>query len=58
MRELLITRSNRLVDPHLHVWGWRIPLYLFLGRLSGRVRSIITGLALLRGHERENGKES
>ena len=31
MIELLTTRHNALVDPSLHVWGWRIPVYLFLG---------------------------
>ena len=49
MRELLITRSNHLVDPHLHVWAWQIPLYLFLGGFVAGLM-IITGLALLRGH--------
>jgi formate-dependent nitrite reductase membrane component NrfD len=49
MQELLVTRSNHLVDPHLHVWAWQIPLYLFLGGLVAGLM-IITGLALLRGH--------
>ena len=31
MIELLTTRQNPLVDPTLHVWGWEIPVYLFLG---------------------------
>jgi formate-dependent nitrite reductase membrane component NrfD len=49
MRELILTRSNQLIDPHLHVWAWQIPLYLFLGGLVAGLM-IITGLALLRGH--------
>ncbi len=31
MLELVTTRHNPLVDPSLHVWGWEIPVYLFLG---------------------------
>ena len=49
MRELIISRSNHLIDPHMHVWAWQIPLYLFLGGLVAGLM-IVTGLALLRGH--------
>jgi protein NrfD len=49
MHELISTRANHLVDPHLNVWAWQIPLYLFLGGLVAGLM-IITGLALLRGH--------
>ena len=31
MLELLTTRNNPMIDPSLHVWGWEIPVYLFLG---------------------------
>jgi protein NrfD len=31
MLELITTRHNPMVDPSLHVWGWEIPVYLFLG---------------------------
>ena len=31
MLELVTTRHNPMVDPTLHVWGWEIPVYLFLG---------------------------
>ncbi len=31
MLELVTTRHNPLVDPSLHIWGWEIPVYLFLG---------------------------
>ena len=31
MLELITTRHNPMVDPNLHVWGWEIPVYLFLG---------------------------
>jgi formate-dependent nitrite reductase membrane component NrfD len=33
MIELTNTRANHLIDPFLHVWGWEIPVYLFLGGL-------------------------
>jgi formate-dependent nitrite reductase membrane component NrfD len=49
MRELVLTRGNHLIDPHLEIWAWQIPLYLFLGGLVAGLM-IITGLALLRGH--------
>ena len=31
MLELLTTRHNPMIDPILQVWGWEIPVYLFLG---------------------------
>jgi formate-dependent nitrite reductase membrane component NrfD len=31
MLELITTRHNPMIDPSLHVWGWEIPVYLFLG---------------------------
>ena len=31
MLELLTTRHNPMIDPSLHVWGWEVPVYLFLG---------------------------
>src|SRR5512140_233939 len=33
MNEITLSRANPLVDPHLHVWAWQIPVYLFLGGL-------------------------
>ena len=36
--ELIISgRDNLAVDPHLHIWHWPIPLYLFLGGLAAGV---------------------
>lgn len=34
MHELTIARHSPLLDPALHVWGWEIPVYLFLGGLA------------------------
>lgn len=32
--ETVISRSNPGIDPHMHLWGWEIPGYLFLGGLT------------------------
>lgn len=34
MIETELLRSNELVDPALHIWGWEIPVYLFLGGVA------------------------
>ena len=34
MHELDVARHSNLVDPALHVWGWEIPVYLFLGGMA------------------------
>ena len=33
MNEIELNRNSYLIDPHLHIWGWQIPVYLFLGGL-------------------------
>ena len=48
MIEYTNTRMNEMVDPGLHVWGWEIPLYLFLGGLVAGMM-ILGGLALYQG---------
>ena len=52
MRELVLTRHNPLIDPSLHVWGWEIPVYLFLGGWVAGMMAI-TGYAFLRGRLKE-----
>jgi protein NrfD len=39
MKEELIVsgRMNHMVDPHLNIWHWQIPLYLFLGGLAAGI---------------------
>lgn len=37
MTELELMRHNHLVDPQLQIWGWQIPVYLFLGGLTAGV---------------------
>jgi formate-dependent nitrite reductase membrane component NrfD len=34
MHELDYARHSLFVDPQLHVWGWEIPVYLFLGGMA------------------------
>jgi len=46
--ELTTTRANHLVDPGLHVWGWEIPVYLFLGGLVAGMM-VISGYFLFSG---------
>lgn len=48
MHELVITRSNHLIDPVFTPWGWEIPLYLFLGGLVAGMM-IISGYFILSG---------
>jgi len=34
MTEIDLIRNNPGVDPHLHIWGWEVPVYLFLGGVT------------------------
>ena len=52
MRELVLTRHNELIDPILSVWGWEIPVYLFLGGLVAGMMIIVGSLLLRRGAPR------
>ena len=47
MTEIEILRHNPLIDPSLHVWGWEIALYLFLGGIAAGVM-ILSGAATSR----------
>lgn len=50
MIEITNGRTNPLIDPHLEVWEWQIPAYLFLGGL-------VAGLMILSGIWRLMGKD-
>jgi len=52
MQELVSTRSNPMIDPALHFWGWEVPVYLFLGGLVAGMM-IISGYFLFRERHRE-----
>jgi formate-dependent nitrite reductase membrane component NrfD len=47
MNEITNTRHNHLIDPTMHVWGWEIPLYLFLGGVVAGIM-ILSGIHVLR----------
>ena len=47
MHELDVARHSLLVDPALHVWGWEIPVYLFLGGMAAGTL-FLSGLLSLR----------
>ncbi len=52
MREEIIVsgRMNPFVDPHLHIWHWQIPLYLFLGGLAAGLLFFVA-LFVIQGKE-------
>jgi formate-dependent nitrite reductase membrane component NrfD len=47
MLEITSTRHNPGIDPTLHVWGWEIPLYLFVGGMVAGMM-VFAGWAMLR----------
>lgn len=54
MTEFTVFRHNPGIDPAMHIWGWEIPVYLFLGGLVAGLM-ILAGVRLLimRPHERQ-----
>jgi protein NrfD len=54
MKEELIVsgRMNQLVDPALHIWGWQISLYLFLGGMAAGILAV-AALYYIRGREKD-----
>ena len=53
MHELTSTHHSDLVDPILHIWGWQIPTYLFMGGLVAGIM-IISGYFVLQGRHKNN----
>lgn len=49
MTEFTLHRHNPGIDPGLHLWGWEIPVYLFLGGLVAGLM-ILSGYHILRAH--------
>jgi len=52
MHEITTTRFNHLIDPTMHVWGWEIPIYLFLGGMVAGMM-LISGYFLFSGRYKE-----
>ena len=52
MNELTNTRNNLMIDPSMNVWGWEIPVYLFLGGFVAGMM-IISGYFLFKGRNKE-----
>ncbi len=52
MTELISTAKSPMVDPNLHVWGWEIPVYLFLGGWTAGIL-VLCGWALWKGQRDE-----
>ncbi len=49
--EVVHGRANPHIDPSLHIWGWEIPVYLFLGGLAAGTL-ILAAVLELRAGER------
>ena len=52
MQEIVSTRTNPMIDPAIHIWGWEIPVYLFLGGLVAGMM-MISGYFLFRERQKE-----
>jgi formate-dependent nitrite reductase membrane component NrfD len=54
MREEIIVsgRNNLLIDPHLEIWEWQIPSYLFLGGLAAGIL-FFAGLYFIQKKEKD-----
>ena len=55
MLELTTRRHNPLIDPALHIWGWEIPVYLFLGGMVAGMM-VFAGIAMLKTARGEDTK--
>jgi protein NrfD len=50
VNEIISTKMNPNVLPHLHIWEWHIPLYLFLGGIAGGLLLITSVMIVMRRH--------
>lgn len=48
MMEVLHGRQNQGIDPSLHIWGWEISIYLFLGGLAAGILVLSAAMELRR----------
>ncbi len=49
--EITTTRANPLIDPQMHIWGWEIPVYLFLGGVVAGLMILLAALELKRDRQ-------
>ncbi|MFN8095636.1 MAG: NrfD/PsrC family molybdoenzyme membrane anchor subunit [Vicinamibacteria bacterium] len=55
LTEFVSTAHSPATDPHLHVWGWEIPVYLFLGGFTAGIM-VLSGWALWKGRRNPHGE--
>jgi len=48
MTELDVARHSLFIDPRLAIWGWEIPVYLFLGGMAAGLMIVTTALWMRR----------
>lgn len=47
--EVISNRANHAIDPHLHIWEWQIPAYLFLGGVVAGIMFLLAAMEIRRG---------
>jgi len=47
--EVLSNRANEAIDPHLHIWAWQIPAYLFLGGVVAGIMFLLAAMEIRSG---------
>ncbi|MCA9544969.1 MAG: polysulfide reductase NrfD [Myxococcales bacterium] len=47
--EVVSNRTNPGIDPVVHVWGWEVPVYLFLGGLAAGIMVVLSAMELRSG---------
>lgn len=52
MQEFVTNKVNPYVEPSLHIWGWDVAIYLFLGGLAGGLLIISAGMVLFQKADR------
>lgn len=53
--EIVSGRGNPGIDPALHIWGWEVPVYLFLGGLVAGLMVLLPALELRGGRRPGRG---
>jgi formate-dependent nitrite reductase membrane component NrfD len=51
MHEIEVNRNSHLIDPQLHIWGWEVPIYLFLGGITAGIMIFSALLAMRQPRE-------